>query len=206
MGQKRKTYRIWLLLSLVLLVLIWIWIYHTVKPLVRELAEAVVVNQASCVIHDAVDEQLRMGEIDYSSMVLLEKDIHGNITALKTNISEINRLKTQILNTVDTRLLGLDFEKIGLPLGNIILPELFSGTGPKLPVRILSVSSSDATFHNAFYEAGINQTSYQMMMDVTITVNILTPVGTEPVEVQSQVMVAETVVVGRVPSSYVDLK
>ncbi len=172
----------------------------------RELASAIVANHASCIIDEAVDEQLRTGDVDYSSMVLLEKDTYGNITALKTNISEINRLKTQILTVVDTRLLNLDVEEIGLPLGSIILPELFSGTGPKLPVRIMSVGFSDATFHNAFYEAGINQTSHQIIMDVTIDVNILTPVGAEPVKVTSQVMVAETVIVGSVPSSYVNLK
>lgn len=206
MGRRQKTYRLWLPVVLIPLVLIVICFYDTVRPLVRELASAIVANHASCIIDEAVDEQLRTGDVDYSSMVLLEKDTHGNITALKTNISEINRLKTQILTVVDTRLLNLDVEEIGLPLGSIILPELFSGTGPKLPVRIMSVGSSDATFHNAFYEAGINQTSHQIIMDVTIDVNILTPVGAEPVKVTSQVMVAETVIVGSVPSSYVNLK
>ncbi len=206
MGRRQKTYRLWMLVVLIPLVLIVICFYHTIRPLVRELASAIVANHASCIIDEAVDEQLRTGDVDYSSMVLLEKDTRGNITALKTNISEINRLKTQILTVVDTRLLNLDVEEIGLPLGSIILPELFSGTGPKLPVRIMSVGSSDATFHNAFYEAGINQTSHQIIMDVTIDVNILTPVGAEPVKVTSQVMVAETVIVGSVPSSYVNLK
>lgn len=206
MRQKRKTYRMWLLLGLIPVILVLFCFYHTVRPMVRELARSVVANQASCIIHEAVDEQLQTGDIDYNSMVLLEKDTHGDVTALKTNFSEINRLKAQILSVVDKRLLDLDVNEIGLPLGSIILPEFFSGTGVKLPVRVLSVSSSDAKFHNAFYEAGINQTSHQIIMDVSMTVTVLTPVGTEPVEVSSQVLVAETVIVGRVPSSYVDLK
>ena len=102
-------------------------------------------------------------------------------------------------------LLDLDINEIGLPLGSLILPELFSGTGPKLPIKVLSISSSDADFRNDFSAAGINQTSHRIMMDVTITMTVLTPVGTESVTVTSGVVVAETVIVGHVPDSYVNV-
>jgi len=104
---------------------------------------------------------------------------------------------------VDTMLLDLDINEVGLPLGSLILPELFSGSGPKLPVKVMSISASDADFRNEFSEAGINQTSHRIMMDVHITMTILTPVGTESVTATSAVVVAETVIVGNVPNSYV---
>ena len=177
----------------------------SVAPVVQELAKARVANRASYVINEAIEEQLENGQIDYDNIVFLEKDVNGNITALKTNIAEINRLKTQILSVVDTMLLDLDINEVGLPLGSLILPELFSGTGPKLPVKVMSISSSDADFRNIFAEAGINQTSHQIMMDVYITMTILTPVGAESVEATSAVVVAETVIVGNVPQSYVNV-
>ena len=99
----------------------------------------------------------------------------------------------------------MDINEIGLPLGSVFLPELFSGTGPKLPVKVMSISRSDAEFRNEFKEAGINQTLQQIMMDVIITMTILTPVGTETVTTVSEVVVAETVVVGNVPDSYVNV-
>ena len=43
-------------------------------------------------------------------------------------------------------------------------------------------------------------------MDVSITMTILTPVGAESVTVTSGVVVAETVIVGQVPNSYVNVK
>ena len=43
------------------------------------------------------------------------------------------------------------------------------------------------------------------MMDVHITMTILTPVGAESVEATSAVVVAETVIVGNVPQSYVNV-
>ena len=177
-----------------------------VAPLVQELAKARVANKASGIINDAVEAQLRNDHIDYDAIVFLEKDRNGAITALKTNINEINRLKTEILSVIDTMLLDLDVNDVGLPLGSLILPEFFSGTGPVLPVTVMSISTSDADFYNEFTEAGINQTSHRIDMEVRITMTILTPVGTESVTASSTVVVAETVIVGTVPGSYVDVR
>ena len=199
---RRRFLLVWLLLVTAALLL---FLRLSVAPVVQELAKARVANRASYVINEAIEEQLENGHIDYDNIVFLEKDVNGNITALKTNIAEINRLKTQILSVVDTMLLDLDINEVGLPLGSLILPELFSGTGPKLPVKVMSISSSDADFRNLFAEAGINQTSHQIMMDVHITMTILTPVGAESVEATSAVVVAETVIVGNVPQSYVNV-
>jgi sporulation protein YunB len=193
-----------LVLLIVIPVLIMLFLRLSVAPLVQELAKARVDNRASYVINEAVETLLREDQINYEDIILLEKDINGSVTALKTNMSEINHLKTQILSVIDVMLLDLDVNEIGLPLGSVILPELFSGTGPKLPVRVMSISRSDAEFRNEFKEAGINQSLQQIMMDVIITMTILTPVGTETVTTVSQIVVAETVIVGSVPDSYVN--
>ena len=206
MSRKRR-YRRRLLTAVLILVpiLAVLFLRFSVAPVVQELAKARVDNRASYIINEAVETLLRDEAVNYENIILLEKDISGNITALKTNMNEINHLKTRILSVIDTMLLDLDVNEIGLPLGSVILPELFSGTGPKLPVKVMSISRSDAEFRNEFKEAGINQSLQQIMMDVIITMTILTPVGTETVTTVSQVVVAETVIVGNVPNSYVNV-
>lgn len=203
--MRRKRIKWWL--AFVFFVSAGVLIYLNIKvtPLIKELAKASVSNKASSIINDAIEKQLEEGEINYDRIVFLEKDIQGNITALKTNIAEINRLKTQTLSIVDHMLLDLDISQVGLPIGSLIIPELFSGTGPVVPVRVVSISNSEADFRNVFSEAGINQTTHQIMLDVSIIMTVLTPAGTQNVEASSSVVVAETVIVGNVPGSYVDL-
>lgn len=203
--NRRSRKRLLALTLLGLAVAFLLFMRLSVAPLVQELAKARVANKASSIINDAVEAQLRNDNIDYDAIVFLEKDRNGAITALKTNINEINRLKTEILSLIDTMLLDLDINDVGLPLGSLILPEFFSGTGPVLPVKVMSISTSDADFYNEFTEAGINQTSHRIDMEVRITMTILTPVGTESVTATSTVVVAETVIVGTVPGSYVDV-
>jgi len=203
--KTRNRIRIFAAVVIVSVFALGLFLRFSVAPLIRELAKARVANRASYIINESIETLLRDGDVDYETIVLLEKDSYGNVTALKTNMNEINRLKTQILSVVDTMLLDLDINEIGLPLGSLILPELFSGTGPKLPVKVMSISTSDAEFRNSFSEAGINQSLQQIMMDVIITMTILTPVGTETVTASSEVVIAETVIVGSVPQSYVNV-
>lgn len=174
-------------------------------PLAEDLAITKITNQTSNLINDAIDQQIRTGAVDYSNMVILEKDEQGNVTALKTNIGEMNALKTKILDTVNQEIMQLDVEEISVPLGNLLLSAFFSGRGPYLPVKVLSVRSSDATFENQFSQAGINQTLHQILMTVTIEMTVVTPAGTALVDTSSQVVVAETVIVGNVPNSYLSM-
>jgi len=201
MRRRRRGRALLLLLAAVLLSMAAA-VHLRLYPMVRDLALTRVTNKTGNLINDAVDEQIKRGAVDYGGMVLLEKDVNGNVTALKTNISEINRLKTQILDVVNQEIMDLDVEQIGVPLGSIFFPALFSGRGPLLPVRVLSVRSSDASFQNRFSQAGINQTLHQIIMDVRIEMTIVTPAGTELVSTSSEVVVAETVIVGAVPGSY----
>ena len=203
--RRRQRWKLIIALILFAAAALILFLNISVSPVIKDLARAGVSNKASSIINEAIEKQLQEGEIDYDRIIFLEKDINGNITALKTNISEINRLKIQILSIIDRMLLDLDVSELGVPMGNLVLPELFSGTGPALPVRIVSVSNSEAEFRNVFGEAGINQTAHQIMLDVAIIMTVLTPAGTLSVEAVSSVVVAETVIVGNVPNSYVSL-
>lgn len=169
---------------------------------IEELAQTQVRNSTSDLINDAIDRQIDNGNIHYDRIVYFEKDLDGRITALKTNMSEVNRLKTAILNLINDEILALDTSDLGVPLGSLILPEFFSGKGPHIPVRILSIRNSDAAFNSFFTEAGINQTLQQLTMEVSVDVAVLVMGKTESFTVTSQVVVAETIIVGQVPDTF----
>ena len=172
------------------------------RDVIRDLAETQVKNTTSDLTNDAIAKQIDEGIIQYDRIVYFEKDLDGRITALKTNMSEVNRLKTDILNLINDEILALDTSDIGIPLGSLFLPELFSGKGPSIPVRILSIRNSDASFASSFSQAGINQTLHQLTMIVSVDVAVLVLGQTSSFTVNSEVVVAETVIVGDVPSTF----
>ena len=172
------------------------------RTVIQNLAKTQVMNSTSDLTNDAISRQIEEGSIRYDRIVFFEKDVNGKITALKTNIGEINRLKTDILGIINEEILALDTSDIGIPLGSLILPELLSGKGPVIPVRILSIRNSDATFSSDFSQAGINQTIHQVIMEVSVDVAILVLGETDSFTVTSQVVVAQTVIVGEVPDTF----
>ena len=78
------------------------------------------------------------------------------------------------------------------------------GRGPKIPVKILMLTSSRVEFGNNLISAGINQTKHQINIDVIVDVDVLLPWGTESSQVDTEVLIADTLVVGNVPQTFFD--
>ena len=191
----------WLIVAAFLLLAAFFLLRSQYRPVIRELAQTQVKNTTSDLTNDAIAKQIAEGTIAYDRIVYFEKDLDGRITALKTNMSEVNRLKTDILHIINDEILELDTSDIGIPLGSLFLPELLSGKGPAIPVRILSIRNSDANFVSHFSQAGINQTLHQLIMQVSVDVTILVLGKAESFTINSQVVVAETIIVGDVPNT-----
>lgn len=197
----RRLFRTVVLL-LIISVVGFVLIREQYRDVIQDLAETQVKNTTSDLTNDAIAKQIADGVIQYDRIVFFEKDLDGRITALKTNIGEVNRLKTDILNIINDEILALDNSDIGIPIGSLILPELLSGKGPMIPVHILSIRNSDAIFSSDFTQAGINQTLHQVKMEVSVDVAVLVLGRTNSFTINSEVVVAETVIVGDVPNTF----
>lgn len=202
--RKKRKGLLPLVLLVALLIGIGIFLRRQFNPIVDELAKTQVRNKTSDLINDAIAAQIASDNIAYDRIIFFEKDLNGKITALKTNMSEVNRLKTDILNIINDEILDLDVHDIGIPIGSVIFPELLSGKGPIIPVRVISISNSDAQFQSRFSEAGINQTLQQLTMSVSVDVTVLVMNRTETLTVASEVVVAETIIVGAVPETFIN--
>ena len=172
------------------------------QSVITALAQTQVKNATSDLINDAIDRQICDGTIRYDRMVYFEKDLEGKITALKTNMSEVNRLKTDLLNLINDEILAMDSDHLGIPLGSLILPEVFGGKGPAIPVQILTIRNSEASFFSEFSQAGINQTLQKLNMQVSVDVAVLVLGKVDDFTISSQVVIAETVIVGQVPDMF----
>ena len=197
--RRLRIFAVLLLMAGIAGLLLFRWKFN--QP-VRELAQAQVINATSDLINDAIDRQIEAGDIQYDRIVYFEKDLDGGITALKTNMSEVNRLKTNTLNIINDEILALDQSDIGVPIGSIFLPEFFSGRGMTVPVQIIAIRNSDGYFESHFTQAGINQTLHRLNMCVLVDVSILVLGRSATFTVSSEVVVAETIIIGDVPDTF----
>lgn len=175
------------------------------RPVLLEIAEGSVTDVVSITVNNVITDLMRSEKISYSDLVTLEKNANGSVSALITDMAKINMLQAEISNQVVTALNEQESTVVRIPMGNALGGALLSGRGPQIAVKVVSVMNVNTSFFNAFSAAGINQTRHQMMLNVDVELSLLLPGGTSNVEADTQVCLAETVIVGDVPQTYADL-
>ena len=199
--RKRRRRRRLLLLAAAVTAGLILFVKLRWQPTVRTLVTMQVDNEASNLIVEAINEQIASGAIQYDNIIQLRTDASGRVSALQTDMAEVNRLKMEILKRIGQDLRELSVERLSVPLGNVLLPSLLSGIGGYVPVRLVELRSSGADFESSFLQAGINQTLHQIGLNVKIHVIVLTPAGEMDVPVQVRMVVAQTILLGEVPQT-----
>ena len=139
---------------------------------------------------------------EFSNLVVLERDSDNRITALRTDIIAVGKIKARLVSGLFDRLDYLEETQIEVPLGTVFAPNLFTGMGPKVKVGLAGLTQMEAEFVSAFTSAGINQTRHRILIEVHAGFRILTPFGGEDREIVSTYPVTDTVIVGTVPERY----
>ena len=175
----------------------------------KDVSTAIAVSDASDAvtvsINNAIADIMRDGDYSADYFVTFEKSETGEITAISSNMARINALSAKILDRIvgatDTHMLT-----VNIPVGNLTGVSLLMGRGPKVPVKIITMTSSRVEFNNSIVTAGINQTKHQINLEVIVDIDILVPWGTESTQVITEVLIADTIVVGRVPDTYLSME
>lgn len=175
------------------------------RDIVTELTLATATDVITITVNDVVKEKIKNGTLNYGELVTLEKDNNGNITALVTNMANINTLQSEVSNAIVNKFSETDLTDVSIPLGNIIGGTIFSGLGPRIHMKVLSVTNVDTQFRNEFSTAGINQTRHQIMMDIKVDLIVLFAGKRETDSVTVSVNIAETVIIGNVPNMYANM-
>ncbi len=172
------------------------------KDLSGEMALNDAKDTAVNTVNEAVILMMTRGNYDYDYFVDLCTGSDGQVTSLNANMSRINAFSSALLNYVSQ----LDRKKldIHIPLGNLTGSSLLLGRGPDVVVHMIMLTSPHIEFRSALDAAGINQTEHRLFLDVVVDIDVLVPWGTISTQAVTQVLIAQTVIVGRVPNLYVN--
>ena len=174
------------------------------KDLAAQMALSDATDLITAVVNEKIDEKMSEGKYDYDYFVTLQRGDSGEITAISANMTRINSLASDILRQVISSTAGGGLD-IKVPVGNLTGSNLLLGRGPKIPVKVIMLTSSFADFRNEISSAGINQLRHQIILELTVQIDVLLPWEVQSSEVKSEVLIAETIIVGSVPNTYLSL-
>ena len=176
------------------------------RPVLETTASSQTTNLMTQAIDAAIDNCLQENDMNYRDFITLETDAAGKVTSITSNTAANSRFKRQVVEAVIRQLGAMDSGELGVPLGTLTGQPLLSGVGPRVRVKVDSVGEVTADYTNTFTSAGVNQTLHRVCLDITATVYLFLPGEILPVSVSSSVCVAETVIVGETPDTYLNLE
>ena len=203
--RRRKTNRVLrgvaFLLAAVLLVCGVGMVDSRLRPLIQNYGYMAARRGAMLAVHTGVETVLADEAVNYSSLVTVYRSETGQVLSAEANVTAINRLKSRITNAVMQELSKREEQTVKLPLGSLIGGSFFMGRGPFLSVKIHTSGAVISNLTGTFTDAGINQTNHRILLDMTVMVTAALPTERVSLELSTQFLICETVLVGEVPET-----
>ncbi len=200
--QRRKRRLLYILLTFLLIaVLLFIHFQRNVTRVLISISEATMRASTTVAVNDAVYYTLS-DEIRYEDLVTITRDKEGEIVAVAANPLKINKIARDTASISQSNLKNLSLNGIPVPLGALTGIEAFAGLGPNIHFHIIPVSSVSCDYFSTFDSVGINQTKHSIYLNVIADISIVMPSRTENFAVTTEILIGESVLVGRVPDAY----
>ena len=147
-----------------------------------------------------------MREYSYDELFTIDKDNNGNITMIKSNIFPINEIISDVAVKIQNEIEERGREEIKIALGSFTGFKLLAGKGVGIPITISTIGNIETDLRSEFKEQGINQTLHRVYLQVECEVSILTPYEDITEKITNQVLIAENIIVGKIPNTYYNLE
>lgn len=174
----------------------------SLRPALIRVSQAYAKNVVSQVIDDEVKKVMLEEFFSYDKIVVISRDKDGKVTSVSANSTLINRFTNDLGISIGDELDKISRVKRKIPLSSVFGTDLFSGLGPRITVRFVPISVTNADISHTFEEAGINQTIHTVNLTVTVDMEVLIPMAGSTLHINSGMPIAQTLIVGSVPGTY----
>lgn len=202
---KRKRKRLTIAISSIILLVavVVVYIRFVVTPVVKTVAEEKVRALTVSTVNAAVTSVLE-AEPSFVDMVEYGHDANGDLNSIKINATRVNAVMQRSVQKTQNGLSDMISSGVNIPVGSVSGITFLSGKGPNLNVAVIPVGSVDARLRSEFSEIGINQTIHKIYLSLDSTIKIIIPGAGNTIKSSSEVLLVESVIIGKVPDTYLN--
>ena len=203
MRYRGRHWKRWLIPALLAAVLVGavVFLHVNITRVLKSIAEANMRSITTVAVNDAVFYTLS-DSVRYEDLVKVERNGDGDIGALTSDPLAINRIARDTAYMSQQNLQRMSEDGVEVPLGAFFGIEAWAGFGPKIHMQIIPISNVECRFVSKFEQAGINQTKHSIYLEIVADISIIMPSGTSNFASLTEVLIAESVLVGKVPESF----
>ncbi len=185
----------------VLLIMAEIRISNVRKELINYAAR----DAASAAATAGVEKSLDTDRVRYADLIKFGREKNGNIVSVTTDAYYLNKIGNSIGDEIDKRINRMRSYVIKIPFSVIFNEQLINGRGPKMPLIFVMTGITTTDFENEFTAAGVNQTHHRIMMNITVNTYVVHSGSVTVVPYQTNVCIAESIVVGITPQAFAEI-
>lgn len=175
-----------------------------ILPAVLSIGEEKLKREATTIINETALD-IYSKDFNYNDMIVTEKDNEGNITMLRADTVKLNYLSSKLVLASNDKISELEAIGLKVPLGYMTKNLVFYNLGPKINVKMTQIGNITSSYESVFESAGINQTRHKIYLNVNMKMKMIVPLNSRDVEISSQIPIAETIIVGKIPNTAIEL-
>lgn len=201
---KKKT-KLYIALSIIFAVLIATLIFFNVyvNPVIITISEAKVQSMTAQSVNSAVQSVINNTNV-YDEIIDIQTDNEGKITTFQVKSILINKLAREIGKVAQQNLQLTGSEGVDIPIGTLTGVPFLVGTGPSIYFKVQPIGTLSSSFNSEFMSAGINQTNHRIYMNVQASVSIVLPTASRTIKTNTQILICESIIIGKVPDTYLN--
>lgn len=202
--RRRKKIRRLTIVSIFCLFVLAVLLYleNVVNPVVVNLTRQEIFSLSTSAVSDAVYDVLSDSNITYDDLVEVEYNGEDMVSVIHLNTVKLNVLARQFYQVAQNYLNKMGQNGVNIPLGAFTGLPFLSGVGPKVNIKLVPVGAMSSNFESSFFSAGINQTNHLLYINLNASVSLVLPAYSSTIDSVTEVLVAESVIVGAVPEVY----
>lgn len=179
-----------------------VFFVRMVSPVICEKAVSKLQSRFTVICNEAVMDYIKSNDIKYDDLVNIQRGDDGSVQAMNTDMSAVNHMKSSLSLTVQKELDKMDSVTVKFPSNG------FFGLdgGIDIPVQVIYVSALETEINSSFEAVGINQTRLYITVTLKTKGKLLLCGEGETVSIKTAVPISQTVIVGDVPTTYLNVK
>ena len=206
MKRAIRRIRLYLITLAVVVVAVFLIMDYNLKPIILAMADAQARVMGVEAINNAAYEIMReFAPVTYDSLISVIQDNEGRIAMLQADTMRMNEIGTRTALLAQRNLDALASTGMRIPLGAVTGSKLLAGRGPVVTVNLVPMGSVTTEFESQFTQAGINQTHHRIYLKIKATVRMVIPTASTIADVSAYVQIAESIIVGQVPTTFADI-
>lgn len=203
--RRRRIFFAKLICIFAFLLCILILVDNSLRPLIITHTAAQAQNMVDNIINNAVYNYLDECAYEYTDLSRIVRGAGNEIESVEIDSVKINSMAANIMKRVNECFDRQDHMMIRIPIGTITGIDFLIGRGPRLPIKMDLSANISADFATTFTEAGINQTLHSINFIVTAQIYLMNKFYQSSVKAENTYIVAQTVIVGEIPSVMAEL-